>query len=220
MGREEQSRRPHRLHHVARRERQIDCGRRSAGRHRPRHHVASRLEHPHPPGAARAARRRHRRADQEVRPDQPGRRISRQEQGRVARRSDRGRQPGQAVLLALRSLQAACRHRSAGHVPGRRVEIRQGGDRQVDLGPLSRVARRSCTRPASRSACRWVRPPTRSIGSAACSMRTASVFIDEKDNIKINSDRDPAGDGISPARSWKQARRKFMPGTTPATIAG
>ncbi len=55
-----------------------------------------------------------------VRPDQPGRRISRQDQRHLARRSDRGRQPGQAVPVALRSLQGALRHRSAGHVPGRR----------------------------------------------------------------------------------------------------
>ena len=75
---------------------------------------------------ARAARRRDRGAHQEVRPDQPGRRISRQDQGRVARRADRGRQPGQALLLALRSLQGARRHRFARHVPGRRIEIRQG----------------------------------------------------------------------------------------------
>ena len=51
MGREEQSRCPHRLHHLAGREGQADRRRRSASRHRPRHHVASRLEHPHPPGA-------------------------------------------------------------------------------------------------------------------------------------------------------------------------
>ena len=57
--------------------------------------------------------------------------------------------------------------------PADEVEIRQGQDRQLDLGSLSRRRRRSCTRPASRSACRWARPPTRSTGSAGCSTPTA-----------------------------------------------
>ena len=78
---------------------------------------------------ARAARRRRRRPDQAIRPDQPGRRISRQDQRHLARRADRGRQPGQAVLLALRSLPAACRHRHPRHVPRRRIEMGQGQDR-------------------------------------------------------------------------------------------
>ena len=78
-------------------------------------------------------------AHQAIRPDQPGRRISRQDQRHLARRADDGRQPGQAVLLALRSLSAACRHRRARHVPRRRVEMGPGEDRQLELGYLSHV---------------------------------------------------------------------------------
>ena len=145
-----------------------------------------------------------------VRPDQPGRRISRQEQGRVARRPDRGRQPGEAVLLALRPLQATRRSRSAGDVPGRRVEIRQGRRPTSGLGMPMSSPRRSCTRPASRSACRWARPPTRSTGSAGCSTPTASVFIDGKDNIKINSDQ---------TRQAMEVARKIMEASPPEVFA-
>jgi len=55
---------------------QIDGGRRSASRYRPRHHVPSRLEHPHPRRGARTAERRRRYAHQTIRADQPRRRIS------------------------------------------------------------------------------------------------------------------------------------------------
>ena len=96
-----------------------------------------------------------------------------QDQRRLARHPDRGRQPGQTVLLALRSLPAACRHRHPRHVPGRRGEMGQGQDRYLDLGHLSRRRRKSCTPPASRSACPWARPRTRSIGSARCSIPMA-----------------------------------------------
>ena len=218
-GDEEQSRSSNRLHHLARREGQAHRRRRSASRHRSRHHVASRLEHPHPPGAARAARRRHRRADQEIRPDQPGRRISRQEQRRVARRSDRSRQPGQAVLLALRSLQGACRHRSAGHVPGRRVEMEQGQDRQMDLGSLSRLGAEAaqgrlpgrladgadlrCGRLGRRPVQRLWRRVHRRQGQHQDQFRP-----------------DAAGHGNGPQDHGSQPARSVTPGTTPATIAG
>ena len=169
--------------------------------------------------AARAARRRDRRADQEVRADQPGRRISRQDQGHLARRSDRGRQPGQAVLLAFRSLQGACRPRSARHVPGRRVEIRQGQDRQVDLGSLSRIrAEAAQGRLPGRSA-DGPDLATRSIGSAGCSTRTASCSSTPRTTSRSTPTR-PGRRWKSRARSWKSVRPKSTPGTTPATTAG
>ena len=128
-----------RLHHLAGRKGQADGRRRSASRHRSRHHVASRLEHPHSPERARAARRRRRAAHQAIRPDQPGRRISCPHQRHLARRADGGGQPSQAVLLALRSLSEIYRHRRARHVPGRRVEMGSSEDRNVELGYLSRL---------------------------------------------------------------------------------
>ena len=123
-----------------------------------------------------------------VRPDQPGRRISRQDQGHLARRADRGRQPGEAVSVALRSLQGTRRYRSAGDVPRRRVEMGQGARPTSGLGMPISSPHRSCTRPASRSACRWVRPVTQSTGSARLFNAFGVVLIDEKDNIKVNSD--------------------------------
>ena len=137
-------------------------------------------------------------ADQAIRPDQSGRRISRQDQRQLARRADRGRQPGQAVLLALRSLQAACRHRPARHVPGRRVEIRQGQDRHLELGYLSRRRRRSSTKPASRSACRWASRATPSTGSARCSIPTAWSWSTPRTTSRSIPTR--------PARRWKCSR--------------
>ena len=126
--------------------------------------------------------------DQAIRPDQPGRRISRQDQGHLARRADRGRQPGQAVLLALRSLPAACRHRRARHLPGRRIEMGQGQNRQLELGHLSRLRAKAATRPASRSACRWARPSDAVDWVGALFNSYGVVMVDAKDNIKINSD--------------------------------
>ena len=74
---------------------------------------------------------------------------------------------------------------------------------------LCRRRRRSCTRPASRSACRWARPPTRSTGSAACSTPMASVFVDAKDNIKINSDQ---------TRQAMEIARKIMEVSPPEVL--
>ena len=147
---------------------------------------------------ARAARRRRRQAHQAIRADQPGRRISRQDQGHLARPTDDGRQPGQAVLLALRSLPAACRHRRARHVPRRRVEMGQGQDRQLELGYLSRRRPRSSTRPASRSACRWDRRATPSTGSARCSTPSAWSWSTARTTSRSTPTR--------PARPWNISR--------------
>ncbi len=169
---------------------------------------------------ARAARRRHRRAHQEVRPDQPGRRISRQEQRRVARRADRGRQPGEAVLLALRSLQAARRHRSA--APCSRPTSRNGTRRKTDKwtwDALCRVGAEAAQgrlpgRPADGSDLRRGR-----LGRRAVQRLRRRCSSTPRTTSRSTPTR-PGRRWKSPARSWKRARPKCSPGTTPATTAG
>ena len=89
-----------------------------------------------------------------------------------------------------------------GHVPGRRVEIRTRPKPTNGPGIFISNRRRSCTKPDSRSACRWDRPPTRSIGSAACSILTASCSSMPKTTSRsIPTRRDRPWKW--PARSWR-----------------
>ena len=74
--------------------------------------------------------------------------------------------------------------------------------RHMDLGRLCHARRRSCTRPASRSVCRWARPRTRSIGSAGCSTPTAWCSSTPRTTSRSIPTR-PGRRWKSPARSWK-----------------
>ena len=115
-------------------------------------------------------------------------RISRQDQGHVARRADHGGQPGQAVLLAIRSLSAARRHRSARDVPGRRIEIRHRQNRQLELGHLSRLGAEALQGRLPGRACRWARSSDAVDWVGAMFNSYGVVMVDAKDNIKIDSD--------------------------------
>ena len=219
-GDKKQSRCPNRLHHLARREGQAHRRGRSASRHRSRHHVASRLEHPHPSGGARAARRRRRR-------------ISSRNTARSARSpniSPRSKARGAAFRprSAVRSNPAARASISTRSTPASicatcsRPTSRNTTRPRPTNGPgmlYRHRRRRSCTRPASRSACRWDRLPTRSTGSAGCSIPMASC----SSTPRTTSRSIPTRRGRPwkwPARSWRSIRPRSTPGTTPATIAG
>ncbi len=89
----------------------------------------------------------------------------------------------------------------------------------LDLGRSTSPRRRSCSRPASRSACRWARPPTRSTGSAACSTPIGVGHGRRQGQHQDQLRRDPAGDGSRPQDHGSQPPES-TPGTTPATIAG
>ena len=219
MGRQEQLRGQDRLHYLAGREGQADRGGRGPSRHRPRHHVASRLEHPHPPERVGAARRCRRQTHPAIRSDQPGRRISRQDQRHVARGADHGRQPGEAVLLALRSLYAACRHRRARHLPRRRVEMGSGQDRKLELGHVSHIGAEALCgglpgRLADGADERFGRLGRRAVQLVR--RRDGRRQGQHQDQLR----RNPPGHGISQETDGGEPARTSTPGTMPATTAG
>ena len=218
VGRQEQLRGQDRLHHLAGREGQVDRGRRSASRHRPRHHVASRLEHPHSSERARAARRRRRRPDQAIRPDQPGRRISRQDQ-RHAGAAFRPRSAARSSRAARASISTSSMPASTCATCSRPTS-RNGTRPRSIPGTGTRISRplKSSTRPASRSACRWGRSSDAVDWVGALFNSFGVVMVDAKDNIKINSDetRDGAGipeeaDGGEPAGGLRLGRCRQQP---------
>ena len=217
MGRQEQGRRPHRLHHVAGREGQAHRRRGGAGRHRSRHHVASRLEHSGAPPRARAARRRDEAADQAVRPGQPGQRISRHGEGHVARHAGDHRQPGQAMPVAPRSLPAALRRRPARHVPGRRGEIRQGQDRQVGLGLLPRLRREAAQGGQSGRAADGADERRGRLGRRAVQLvrrrhgRRQGQHQDRQPGDPPGARIPQEADGREPARGLRLGRRRQQP---------
>ena len=141
---------------------------------------------------------------QAIRPDQPGRRISRQDQ-RHAGAACRPRS-GSQVKPCCSRFDLYKQHAgidSARHVPGRRSEIRQGEDRHMDLGYLSRVGAKAVQ---GRLPGRLADGPDERrgrLGRRRCSTPMASVMVDAKDNIKINSDETRTGDGIARKNSWR-----------------
>ena len=92
---------------------------------RPRHHDIPLLGPGRSRQAARARRRHHGAADQAERRRQRDGEVSGQARGPLGRGAGDARQQRQGTVLAHRPHEAACRHRRAGHVSGRRLRPRR-----------------------------------------------------------------------------------------------
>ena len=116
------------------------------------------------------------------------------------------RQQRQRAVLAHRPHEAACRHRRAGHVSGRRLRRKRTAGRSM---PFSRRPRRA-TRPASRSGSGLVRRPIWSIAPARSSMPSAPRLVDAKGNITVKTD------AVRQALEYYVRLARFFPADAPA----
>ena len=199
MGRQEQCRRPHRLHHLARREGQADSRGRSASRHRPRHHVPSRLEHSDSP--ERCWSRSTTSPTQLIKQYGP---IS-----PVAEYLAKIKGTWRGIPTAVGSQVKPCCSRFdlyKEHCGIDLLDMFPADESKWDKAKtdtwtwdaLSRLRHRSCTTPAIRSACPWARPATRSTGSARCSTPSAWSWSTPRTTSRSTRTR--------PARRWNISR--------------
>ena len=124
----------------------------------------------------------------------------------LARGAGDDRQPDQGAVLAHRPDEAACRHRRAGDVSGRRAA--EGG--QLDLGHLPQ-GRRSL--PQGRRSVRHRprrRRPTRSTRPARSSTSFGAELVDAKGNITVKTD------AVRQALEYCVKLAKFYPPDAPA----
>ena len=157
---------------------------RGAGQDRPRHHDVPLLGPGRSPRDARACRRHHGGSDQAERCPSTRRRVSRQAWRPLGGGAGDAGQQRQGTVLAHRPLEAARRHRRAGHVSGRRAA--EGGRldaRRLPQGGRGLPQGRRPVRHRARHDGRLGRyAPARS------STRFGAALVDAKGNITVKTD--------------------------------